>query len=214
MFATGESFPFAEVAVLFARADSVYKELWNCEVYDIQRDARTYSGTLPVIAHPPCRAWGRLRTFAKPRPDEKDLALFAVEKVRSLGGILEHPAASSLWPAAGLPRPRAGLDAFGGWTLAVPQFWWGHKADKITWLYMVGISPAALPPLPLVLGEPSHTITCSKAKWKPKRPEVSKAEREHTPFKLALWLVEASKKAKPSRSVPAGFEQTTQGGTK
>lgn len=29
------------VAVLFARQDSIYKQLEACEVYDIERDART-----------------------------------------------------------------------------------------------------------------------------------------------------------------------------
>ena len=46
------------VAVLFARADSYYKTLPGCEVYDMERDARTYDGPWPVVAHPPCRAWG------------------------------------------------------------------------------------------------------------------------------------------------------------
>jgi len=43
------------VAVLFARADSIYKSLPDCDVYDIERDARTYDGPWPVVAHPPCR---------------------------------------------------------------------------------------------------------------------------------------------------------------
>lgn len=46
----------ARVAVLFAREDSVYKTLPECEVYDMARDARTYDGPWPVVAHPPCRA--------------------------------------------------------------------------------------------------------------------------------------------------------------
>ena len=69
------------VAILFAREDSVYKTLPECEVYDMDRDARTYDGPWPVVAHPPCRAWGRLRTFANPRPDERNLARLAVTLV-------------------------------------------------------------------------------------------------------------------------------------
>ena len=95
------------VAVLFARADSCYKALPGCDVWDAERDARRWPGGCPVVAHPPCRAWGRLRHFAKPRPDEKALALWAVEQVRKFGGVLEHPASSTLWPAAGLPAPGA-----------------------------------------------------------------------------------------------------------
>ncbi|WP_202122885.1 hypothetical protein, partial [Escherichia coli] len=76
------------IAVLFARVDSNYKAMPECDVFDIERDARTFAGGMPVVAHPPCRAWGRLRKFAKPRPDEKALALFAVAQVRAFGGVL------------------------------------------------------------------------------------------------------------------------------
>ena len=62
------------VAILFARADSCYKALSGCDVYDMERDARTYDGPRPVVAHPPCRAWGRLKHMANPRPDERNLA--------------------------------------------------------------------------------------------------------------------------------------------
>ena len=40
------------VAVLFAREDSHYKTLPQCDVYDMARDARTYDGPHPVVAHP------------------------------------------------------------------------------------------------------------------------------------------------------------------
>jgi len=39
------------VAVLFAREDSHYKTLPQCDVYDMARDARTYDGPHPVAAH-------------------------------------------------------------------------------------------------------------------------------------------------------------------
>ena len=66
------------VAVLFARADSHYKALPDVDVWDIERDARKWSGGSPVVAHPPCRSWGRLAHMAKPRPDEKYLARLVV----------------------------------------------------------------------------------------------------------------------------------------
>ena len=103
----------ADVAVLFAREDSVYKTLPSVEVYDMERDARTYDGPWPVVAHPPCRAWGGLRTFVNPRPDERNLARLAVALVREFGGVLEHPAGSTLWPAQRLPEPGR-RDGFGG----------------------------------------------------------------------------------------------------
>ncbi|CAN0621080.1 conserved protein of unknown function [Burkholderia multivorans] len=184
------------VAVLFARSDSVYKTLPDCDVFDVERDARTYDGAAPVVAHPPCRAWGRLRHFANPRPDEKELALFAVERIRRLGGVLEHPAHSTLWKAADLPPPGA-RDMFGGWTLPVCQHWWGHRAEKATWFYIVGCAPGDLPDIPLVLGDAPCVVGTSgrradgsRAK---SRPEITKAEREHTPPLLAKWLVQVAR---------------------
>lgn len=56
-----ESIP---ISVLFARRDSVYKQFEDFDVWDIDRDARPWLGGTPVIAHPPCHAWGRLRAFS------------------------------------------------------------------------------------------------------------------------------------------------------
>lgn len=178
------------VAVLFARSDSVYKTLPQLDVYDAERDARTWPGGCPAVAHPPCRGWGRLRHFAKPRHDEKDLALFAVDAVRAYGGVLEHPEASSLWAAAGLPRPGA-RDEFGGFTFPCSQKWWGHRSEKKTWLYIVGIHPGALPAFPIALHEATHTVGLYSGRNRATcRPEIGKAEREHTPPDLARWLVD------------------------
>ena len=175
------------VAVLFARADSHYKTMAGVEVYDMERDARTYDGPFPVVAHPPCRAWGRLRTFANPRPDERNLARLSVALVREFGGVLEHPAGSTLWDAQSLPRPGATRDAHGGWTFAAPQKWWGHKAEKETWFYIVGCGPTDLPLIPYVMGEATHVVQSRKRE--DYRPHITKAEREHTPQELAAWLV-------------------------
>ena len=185
------------VAVLFARADSIYKTLPDCDVYDIDRDARNYAGDSPVVAHPPCRAWGRLSHMAKPRPDEKDLARFSVAQIRRLGGVLEHPKGSALWADQSLPAPGT-RDEFGGWTLPVFQMWWGHRAEKATYLYIVGCEPRDIPTIPYVMGEASHTIASSKARQHRNhplyRPEVTKPEREKTPPQLAEWLVELARR--------------------
>jgi len=178
-----------EIAVLFARRDSVYKSIPGCDVYDIDRDARTFKGDLPVIAHPPCRAWGVLRQFAKPRPDEKALALWAVQVVRKQGGVLEHPSGSSLWQAAGLPKGKQ-IDQWGGFTISVDQFWWGHRARKKSWFYIVGIAPADIPSYPLRFDAVTHVVTWTKGHKKQPRPRITKSEREHTPPDLAAWLVE------------------------
>lgn len=192
-------FRTGNVAILFARRDSNYKELPGCDVWDIERDARRWPGGAPVVAHPPCRAWGRLRHFANPREGEKELALWAVDQVRRFGGVLEHPCASTLWPVAGLPAPGE-RDAWGGWTLPIHQNWWGHRAEKATLLYIVGCEPSDIPAIPLVLGEPSHVVQSRKRIGS--RPHISKAEREHTPPAFAKWLVELAAACTTSR-VPA-----------
>ena len=193
------------VAILFARRDSHYKALSGTDVYDIDRDARNYAGELPVVAHPPCRGWGKLSYFAKPAPGELDLGFFAVDAVRRCGGVLEHPKDSKLWPAAGLPRPGQ-VDAWGGWTLPIAQHWWGHRAEKLTWLYIVGVAPRDIPTIPLRLGDATHVIAQSRMRRKDGtrlrkgmagwRPEVSKDEREHTPPALAAWLVETARRTR------------------
>lgn len=193
------------VAVLFARSDSVYKTLPGVDVWDIERDARTYDGPCPIVAHPPCRGWGRLRRFAKVRADERNLARLAVALVREFGGVLEHPEGSTLWAAQKLPRPGE-LDQYGGWTLVISQHWFGHRAEKMTLLYIVGVKPESVPQMPMCLGGATHVIAQNSRKlpdgkrlvkgmrgW---RPEVTKAEREHTPHDLAVWLVELARRCR------------------
>lgn len=169
------------VAVLFARRDSSYKGIELADVWDIDRDARNYRGAAPVVAHPPCRAWGKLRHMAKPRHDERDLALFAVDAVRRFGGVLEHPAGSLLWPAAMLPAPGA-RDSFGGFTMPIRQSWFGHRAPKNTWLYVVGVEPRDVPAFPLVLGVPPGRVEL-----------LGRREREATPVELAGWLIDLAR---------------------
>lgn len=184
------------VAVLFARADSIYKKMAGVDVWDVERDARKWPGGCPVVAHPPCRAWGQLRHFAKPRHDEKDLAIWAVGQVRQWGGVLEHPAGSTLWPVAGLPAVGV-YDAWGGWTLPIMQSDFGHRAEKATYLYIVGVDKQEADVMPLVLGDASHVVETRIRKgcvgW---RPSVAKSEREKTPLELAKWLVNLARFAR------------------
>lgn len=132
-----------QVAALYVTPSSVYFGRAS-ECFDQYRDARTYCGWLPVVAHPPCRSWGRLRHLAKPASWERDLEVHAVQQVRRCGGVLEHPAGSLLWgDVAGLgayplPAVGAGVDAFGGVSLSVYQSDFGHIAPKHSWLYVVG----------------------------------------------------------------------------
>jgi hypothetical protein len=185
------------VAVLFARADSIYKTLPGCDVYDIERDARTWPGGAPVVAHPPCRLWGKLRTFAKAADPatERRLAIDAVGRVREFGGVIEHPAESTLWAVCGMPAPGRAPDRFNGWTAEVRQCDWGHKAEKLTWLYIVGCHPDELPALPM-RAEPTGVIKPQRGVPRDHRKIVTKAEREHTPPALAEWLVELARRTR------------------
>jgi hypothetical protein len=191
------------VAALFVRKNSVYKSMPGVDAWDIERDARNFAGDEPVVAHPPCRAWGRLRHLAKPRPDEKDLALFAVASIRRNGGVLEHPKGSTLWEEANLPAPGK-RDEWGGWSLLVNQHWWGHRAEKATLLYICGCEPRELPRMPIRLDEPTHVINTSsrhndgrKKTYQERysrKKECSKAEREATPIAFAAWLCEVARR--------------------
>jgi hypothetical protein len=186
-----------KVAVLFARADSVYKTLPDCDVYDIERDARTWPGGCPVVAHPPCRGWGKLRQFSHATDAELMLAVQAVQAVQAHGGVLEHPAESTLWAHCGLPLPGRAPDRFDGWTAEIRQCDWGHKAEKLTWLYIVGVHPDDLPELP-PRGEPTHYIKRNRRGYRPSAqsmPTVTHAEREQTPPPLARWLVAVARRS-------------------
>ena len=186
----------ADVAVLFARADSHYKACAGVDVWDAGRDARKWPGGARVVAHPPCRAWGALRFVAKPRADEKDLARLAVAHVRRYGGVLEHPAASTLWKDCALAEPGT-IDAAGGRCITVNQWHWGHKASKPTRLYFVGLRYDELPPQPRRADAPTHCISQGHGVrlGHPRfLPRVTDAEREHTPPAFALWLVDFARR--------------------
>lgn len=165
-----------EPSVLFARSDSCYFDL-VADVWDIKRDALRFSGPGPVVAHPPCRGWGRLSHVALPRPGELDCGPFAVQCVRRFGGVLEHPHASKLWRHCSLPRPGF-VDSFGGFTLLVDQGWWGHPAPKPTWLYVVGISRRDVGDLPVTISRASGRVM-----------SLPVHVREATPLPFARFLV-------------------------
>lgn len=187
----------ALVSILFARRDSVYKTL-GVDVWDADRDARKWEGGNPCVAHPPCRAWGQLRQFAKPRKDEKELAIWAIKQIRINGGVLEHPRGSTLWKYLDLPVGNE-TDEYGGYSLSVDQFWWGHKARKRTLLYVCGIDRKDIPDIPLKFDAITHYCGFPKS-WKGKSrygmKEISKAEREETPVAFAKWLVELASRCK------------------
>jgi hypothetical protein len=200
------------LVVLFVRDDSVYKRM-GLDCYDAKRDARTWPGGCPAICHPPCRGWGQLAHMSNADDAERALAVWAVEQVRRWGGVLEHPSASRLWAACSLPRPGAGRDSAGGFSLAVEQHWWGHRARKRTLLYVCGCEPADVPVMPLTLTDPpcivgtpgrrrdGSRLRPGDARYK---PETSKTEREATPPAFAAWLVELARKCSKHNTMLVG----------
>lgn len=138
------------VAALYVMADGPYAGLPDVDIWDVGRDARTYPGPHPVVAHPPCERWGRYwhggpsAKVRRIKGDDNGCFAAALAAVRRWGGVLEHPAASSAWETFGLRTPpRAGgwvaADWDGGWTCCVDQKHYGHRAQKATWLYAVGV---------------------------------------------------------------------------
>jgi hypothetical protein len=80
----------------------------------------------------------------------------------------------------------------------VHQHWWGHRAEKATLLYIVGVEPRDLPEMPMRIDEPTHVVQSRKRE--DYRPHITKAEREHTPPEMAAWLVEVARRANAGRA--------------
>jgi hypothetical protein len=145
----------AMVAALFVETDGAYFGLPHVDPWDKPRDARTYAGPHPVVAHPPCERWGRFWHGSTRKPHQYQLGAddgcfaAALDAVRTYGGVLEHPEASHAWKAFGLKAPpRHGgwvaADFQGGWTCCVEQGHYGHASRKATWLYAVETDLPAL----------------------------------------------------------------------
>lgn len=177
---------FSMISVLFVSKNSVYKTL-GVDCWDEDRDALKWAGGNSVVAHPPCRLFSALKHMSRAPESEKELAYWALEQVRQWGGVLEHPARSKLWEEKGLPLP--GRRDEWGWTLCVSQYWFGHKGEKATWLYIVGIDRKELPPVPLRLGYPVNVFAGSSRR---QEPGARHSLRSATPIEFARWLIEVA----------------------
>jgi len=137
------------ISVLYVETSGAYYGLEGVDPWDIHRDARKYTGTNPVVAHPPCARWCRFAKAVEARfgyrqGDDGKCFETALFDVRRCGGVLEHPASSSAWKAFGIPRPSTTEWTpcpCGGWTTQVEQGMYGHPARKSTWLYVYGVTP-------------------------------------------------------------------------
>ncbi len=173
-------------SALFVRKDSAYKKRKHWDAYDQDRNALYYDKPLPVVCHPPCRSWGRLSHMAhNARPNEKALALWSIDIIRENNGILEHPSGSKLF---GEYLPNVGeTDIYGGFTILIDQYDFGHVAHKKTKLYIKGIEKESLPTLP----EKDNSLHyCEKGKLRSIAGNVkgttrcTQYQREYTPEKL------------------------------
>lgn len=176
-----------DVVALYVDPRGPYPALVR-EWYDAERNAMTYRGSLPVVAHPPCGPWSHLSRLHK-RTEEIALAPHAVAVVQRCGGVLEHPAGSRLFGAMDLPRSDELL-------IEVSQCDWGHPARKRTRLYIVGLR-GELPPMPSPR-EPTHWASGSRnAPRGPVPPGIkvcSAEQRRRTPMAFAQWLVEVARR--------------------
>lgn len=182
------------VAALFVEKAGVYAGLPFVDLWSLERDARLYSGPFPVVAHPPCARWCRLADLAhargfRARGDDDGCFHSALVSVRKFGGVLEHPAWSSAWPTFSLPGVGQ-ADSY-GFSLGIAQSDFGHLARKATWLYICGVEPRSLPPLPLVLGDAPCVVGYSRKRRD--RPEMAKSQRAATPPALATWLLQVAR---------------------
>tara|TARA_R100000353_G_scaffold172615_1_gene137972 strand:+ start:379 stop:969 length:591 start_codon:yes stop_codon:yes gene_type:complete len=180
---------------LFCRKDSDYKLRKAWDVYDVRRDAFTFDKNVPVVCHPPCRFWGKMSHLAG-RSDkmtieeverEKSMAPWSLDKVRKLGGVVEHPSSSKLFKDLSVGV----VDSYGGFIIEIDQYDFGHVAHKDTKLYIAGLDYKDLPPLPpkdnsihydekgqrrSIAGNVPGTIRCTQK------------QREYTPGGLIDWF--------------------------
>lgn len=143
------------------------------------RDARRWPGGNPIIAHPPCAQWGKLRHIALRTLQQKALAPWSVLLAREWGGVVEHPEGSALWDFMRLPEP--GEQDEWGFTTVVDQLWFGHRAQKRTRLYVCGLRPDQMPRFDLDLSYAPRTVE-----------SMGRSERERTPIGFARYLKETA----------------------
>lgn len=157
-----------QVSVLCCSEQSAYHSIPGLDLWPASRDAFYFTGSNPIIAHPPCQQWSKLRAFAKYAPDEKELAYQCLKHVLRNGGILEHPEGSLLWKETGLSKR----------VYSVDQSWFGYPVRKRTYLLFVGCKPLAYP----IFGFQSKQLS-----------SMGKKARSMSTPAFTLWLVNCAR---------------------
>ncbi len=195
------------IAALYVQSRGCYTGIPGVDPWPESRDARTYAGPHPVVAHPPCQRWGAFAhvnfkrwggEHNRPGNDGGTFAA-ALAAVRRFGGVLEHPAYSQAWRVFELQRPVHGKWTYAGgceWTCEVWQSAYGHRAKKQTWLLYVG----AAPPPEMDWSRPSATHQCGFHDQRGKarnKPTLGKREANATPLPFRDALIAIAKSARP-----------------
>lgn len=182
------------VAAIFIDPEGPYPKLPDVDCWDESRDARTYAGPHPVVAHPPCQLWVNFAALNfkrwggehnRPGNDGRCF-MSALLAVRTFGGVLEHPAGSNAWAKFGLQHPV--LEGWnpsrkGEWVCEVWQSAYGHPARKRTWLFYCGKNPPAEARWERQPG--THQVG-----WFDRiKPTLGKKEASRTPGAFAEYLV-------------------------
>lgn len=173
------------IAALCVSGRSIYKHTAGVLAYDKVRDARTFKGGMPLVAHPPCRHWSKfLAHQAKAKDPAREMALgvWCVEQVLKFGGVLEHPAHSKLFEACQLPRPNEPVQDPFLYTVYVEQGWFGYASRKPTWVLVSGVPKAWLPSVPFLLGGGAKSIE-----------GMSQFSRSRTVSSFADWLCQVAR---------------------
>ena len=193
----------SDIAALFVQPDGCYAGVPGIDAWDEKRDARKYTGHLPVVAHPPCQLWGAFAPINykrwggdhnKPGNDGGCFAS-ALGSVRRWGGVLEHPAKTKAFAAHGLPAPTSSgwqKTFCGGWVCEVWQSAYGHRASKATWLYYYGSNPPASLRWERPVG--THQIGYADQRGKSaNKPTLSPKEASATPIPFRDALIALAK---------------------
>jgi hypothetical protein len=195
------------VAALFVQNPGIYTELLPAELcWDEARDAHTYVGPHPVVAHPPCQLWVNLAAVNWKRykrelpawyPGGGDRGGFAraVSAVMAWGGVLEHPAGSHAFGHYGIAPPigpgwRHCINDFAPacrlreyWVCEVWQSTYDNPARKRTWLVYCGKRP------PFELDWRRQPGTHQVGWFDRNKPTLSKKAASATPRAFAEELI-------------------------
>ena len=174
------------IPVLCTSGNSIYRRIAIADPYDKHRDARSYTGSSPIVAHPPCRSWSAFcRHQAKPERLEAELGIWCCELLKQNGGVLEQPAWSHLFRAAGLPLPGE-APSNGLFSVRVDQAWFGYPTKKKTWICFAHIDNPLDPPLKLRAGGGDRR----------RMAVMSKNQRSETVLEMAQWLLQNAMRAR------------------